>query len=1029
MLAVLWASIGGLKAQAYTESDLTDAGWSEVTTLDNATLSQYVYVFYAKEGTNLMLAQGKVTGYQENRLTGVYRTASDPVSETEMVWMLDYSDDYKYGLRSLSNPTLYMQSRGGSGVGSYNIQFQWEKAQSQWTRFNLAHADGYWTIENNASTYSNQFIGPWDENANDPSSVFADGKAVAGNKTGSYIGHFKLYRMTKALYNAQHYGKMYYPDFTAVTSTDQLTAEAMSANYYVIVAETNPNLAVTARNRTEDANVRLKYATQDVLHNTAQLWTLTANDGGFSLRNVKKNHGLLQAVNGNTPWYNAIFDIQEPSALTKFSFAADDVAGFTIENSYYPGNYLGLWTPRNGYKNNEVIAANKAGSEIGHFYVYAIARDAYKTLYMANNTEVTDLFMTNAHVENTYGWSGDNVGTYSNQQYTGASDNTFLDNSGRVANMHQQVTLPAGDYILKVATRAAINQNDAWIYILKLGEQDLDKGNFVKKGNTGNTLGNGWNWNFMTFSLDTETTVQIGFYKQNAAWAGADDFHLYKVDGMDVPESLIAELAANMQGEEVLMNTAEKAAQTTAQTDATDSKTFASLQAFVTAVRTAQNSADIYAAMKTRYLDVLTAQLENNNVYTTDAYNNIYAKFANGTATDEDAAAAVINKTKQTSTYDQLFMPSWKIGETAALSSNDFYFNTWSTEGNNDGTNFTTPFFEYFVGDNMVLAANTLTATQTGLEPNATYSVSAWVRVRQTNERTKIANGVTMRVGSGTVVDVSDGTQVGTSPFYINEYTAIGATDAQGTLTIRFTVAEGSNIHWLSFKNVKYTKEENGLDISEESTSPIVAGDYSVVTLCRTLQTGGYNTFAAPFDISSEKLTQLGITAKQLNSSSFANGTLTLNFANAANIEAGKPYLVKVSANVVNPTFENVTVNDAATTTTTDAVDFIPTLGVTTIEGDATSILFLGAGNKLYNPNNESSQIKGFRAYFKLKDVAATARTFRLDFGNGETTSIEHFPMNSQQSASVYTLDGRRIEGQPTEKGVYIVNGKKIVIK
>ena len=29
----------------------------------------------------------------------------------------------------------------------------------------------------------------------------------------------------------------------------------------------------------------------------------------------------------------------------------------------------------------------------------------------------------------------------------------------------------------------------------------------------------------------------------------------------------------------------------------------------------------------------------------------------------------------------------------------------------------------------------------------------------------------------------------------------------------------------------------------------------------------------------------------------------------------------------------------------------------------------------------------------------------------------------------IYTLDGRRIEGQPTQKGVYIVNGKKTIIK
>ena len=141
-----------------------------------------------------------------------------------------------------------------------------------------------------------------------------------------------------------------------------------------------------------------------------------------------------------------------------------------------------------------------------------------------------------------------------------------------------------------------------------------------------------------------------------------------------------------------------------------------------------------------------------------------------------------------------------------------------------------------------------------------------------------------------------------------------------------------------------------------------------------------------------------------------------------------------VSANVVNPTFENVTVNDATTTATTDAVDFIPTLGVTTIEGDATSILFLGAGNKLYNPDAENSQIKGFRAYFQLKGTAASARAFNIDFGDGETTGIKEIydlPIYDLQfnSSSCYDLSGRKIVNGKLQKGVYIVNGKKTVIK
>ena len=161
---------------------------------------------------------------------------------------------------------------------------------------------------------------------------------------------------------------------------------------------------------------------------------------------------------------------------------------------------------------------------------------------------------------------------------------------------------------------------------------------------------------------------------------------------------------------------------------------------------------------------------------------------------------------------------------------------------------------------------------------------------------------------------------------------------------------------------------------------------------------------------------------------------LSLTFATVISLEAGKPYLVKVGTNVENPTFEGVTISSTATTTETDAVDFIPTLGVTAITADAQSILFLSAGNRLYNPAAANSQqIKGFRAYFLLKGDAASARSFCLDFGDGETTgikAIDNFTIS--QSDNCYDLSGRKIEKSSNgkmAKGVYIVNGKKIVIK
>ena len=222
------------------------------------------------------------------------------------------------------------------------------------------------------------------------------------------------------------------------------------------------------------------------------------------------------------------------------------------------------------------------------------------------------------------------------------------------------------------------------------------------------------------------------------------------------------------------------------------------------------------------------------------------------------------------------------------------------------------------------------------------------------------------------------------------------------------------------------------LNETEAGEVTAVDGYFSNVTLTRTLQAGSYNTFAAPFDISVSELSAKGITTvKELQSSTFADGVLTLNFADATEIEAGKPYLVKVSANVVNPTFEGVTVSSTTTPTETTAVDFIPTLGATTIEGsDTKTVLFLAANNTLLNPSALPANMKGFRAYFQLKgETASLARAFSIDLGDGETTGI--IAIGTDRAASTdnatYTLDGRRIS-KATQKGVYIQNGKKVII-
>ena len=56
-----------------------------------------------------------------------------------------------------------------------------------------------------------------------------------------------------------------------------------------------------------------------------------------------------------------------------------------------------------------------------------------------------------------------------------------------------------------------------------------------------------------------------------------------------------------------------------------------------------------------------------------------------------------------------------------------------------------------------------------------------------------------------------------------------------------------------------------------------------------------------------------------------------------------------------------------------------------------------------------------------------------MNFGDGETTGIVSMEDGGWKMEDVndawYSIDGRKLNGEPTQKGVYINNGRKVVIK
>ena len=101
-------------------------------------------------------------------------------------------------------------------------------------------------------------------------------------------------------------------------------------------------------------------------------------------------------------------------------------------------------------------------------------------------------------------------------------------------------------------------------------------------------------------------------------------------------------------------------------------------------------------------------------------------------------------------------------------------------------------------------------------------------------------------------------------------------------------------------------------------------------------------------------------------------------------------------------------------------VNFVPTLGKTAVDGNVKDILMLNTSGTLVHPT-ATGDMKGFRGYFKMHDAPAGAREFIMNFGEGETTGIQPIRMENGTTPAegTYDLSGRRIQGQPTQKGAY----------
>ncbi len=364
----------------------------------------------------------------------------------------------------------------------------------------------------------------------------------------------------------------------------------------------------------------------------------------------------------------------------------------------------------------------------------------------------------------------------------------------------------------------------------------------------------------------------------------------------------------------------------------------------------------------------------------------------------------------------------------------------WEKEGNAGGLGRITGDgifgYEYWNGTfNFYQTLPVMPAGSYKFNVNAFHRISDNANDERNADRTNIPALVYIDNASENMMSIQEGAAMSSS----NAATAINTfssgdydnvvmyttDEAKENLKIGLKLDEQSaDYSWTLFSNFRlyYTKAPADVTLSETDETNPEACDLANVTLTRTLKANVWNTLTLPFSMDIPE----GWSVKALGSTENIDGHVRMNFVDASSIEAGVPYMVQVGeTEVTSIVREGVAIVPEFKNVATDDLIF---------KGNFAKIAALPVGsffiqsNKFYEVGATNiPAMKGYRAYLESVD-GGSVKSIEFNF-DGEPTSIEMVEDEDQSvlNGQIYDLSGRAV--QNPVHGLYIMNGKKILIK
>ena len=286
----------------------------------------------------------------------------------------------------------------------------------------------------------------------------------------------------------------------------------------------------------------------------------------------------------------------------------------------------------------------------------------------------------------------------------------------------------------------------------------------------------------------------------------------------------------------------------------------------------------------------------------------------------------------------------------------------------------------------------------------------------------------------------------------------------------------GDNDRTVSF-NYRYPDDSKTLSLDQTTTEEeeIATGYYKTISTNKNVEANTWNTIWLPFDLNKFELREVfgdSVKLAKFTGTAETDGETTLEFEDCTSdgLHAYTPYLIKVDEAISDAgTFDSIAVYTANADATIELTteDGWKMVGAKTYDTIAEGNVFIANGE--YWTSKGASKLKAYRCYFvpatssNAKKMAKVSRlsikkpkaetnifeghqinpedpnssyfdpNLMLLSGNTTGITVQDVQRQSLKDGKVYNMSGQRVADANAmgmlRPGIYIVNGKKVIIK